>query len=94
MCTDGTVDFEPLAVRWDSGGMEVLLPDQGLLMTYGLSPEIHQDQVVPWDEVETPQTDRIVADTSTSNLSDEPGVAFVDAERISFRITRRCEDYQ
>src|SRR5690606_35359927 len=70
--TDGTVDFEPLAIRWDSGGMEVVLPDQGLLMTYGLVPRYTQDQVVHWDDLEAPQRDRILADTSTSNMFDEP----------------------
>jgi hypothetical protein len=78
--TDGTVEFEPLAIRWDSGGMEVVLPDQGLLMTYGLVPRYTQDQVVHWDDLETPQPDRIIAATSTSNLFDEPGIAFVDAD--------------
>lgn len=78
--TDGSVEFEPLAIRWDSGGMEVVLPDQGLLMTYGLVPRYTQDQVVHWDDLETPQPDRIIADTSTSNLFAEPGTAFVDAD--------------
>lgn len=77
--TDGTVRFEPLGLRWAAGGMEVVVPDQGLLMTYGLVPRYTRDQVAHWDDLEEPTHDWIVADGSTSNLFGEPGRAFVDA---------------
>lgn len=78
--TDGTVVFEPLALRWDSGGIEVVLPEQGLLMTYGLAPRYTADQIVHWDDPEEPERDVIIADTSTSLLFGDVGSAFVDAD--------------
>lgn len=78
--TDGTVDFEPLAVRWRAGGKEVVIPDQGLLMTYGLIPRYTDDQIVHWDDLEEPTHDCVFADTATSNSFNEPGTAFVDAD--------------
>lgn len=78
--TDGTVDFEPLALRWDAGSMDVVVPDQGLLMTYGLVPRYTDDQVAHWDDLEQPTYDCLIADCTTSNLFDEPGTAFVDVD--------------
>ena len=60
--------------------MEVAVPDQGLLMTYGLAPRYTNDQIVHWDDREEPRHDCVIADSSTSNLFDEPGTAFVDAD--------------
>ena len=57
-----------------------MLPDQGLLMTYGLFPRYTQDQVVHWDDLQGPQYDLITADSSTSSLFREPGQAFVEAD--------------
>ncbi len=60
--------------------MDVVIPDQGLLMTYGLVPRYTDGQVAHWDDLEQPSYDRLIADCSTSNLFDEPGTAFVDAD--------------
>ena len=48
------VEVRPLVLSWSSGAAKVLMPDPGMLMTYGLVPRVESvagqpDQVV-WDE--------------------------------------------
>ena len=92
--TDGTVDFEPLAVRWDSGGMEVVLPDQGLLMTYGLSPRYTRTRSCTGMRSRLPRPIASSATRQRPTCSTNPELRLSTLSGSHSGFTRRCEDYQ
>ncbi|MDP8237497.1 MAG: hypothetical protein P9X24_00275 [Candidatus Hatepunaea meridiana] len=52
------VDVEPLVVSWEAGMRRIMLPDQGLLMTYGLIPRMIQsenDDEIIYDDLTIPE---------------------------------------
>ena len=54
----GAERFEPLVVSWEYHNKTVMLPDNGLLMCYGLCPRIvkNPDQII-WDNLALPEYD-------------------------------------
>ena len=57
--------YEPLVLSWQSHNQSVLLPDPGLLMTYGLVPRTIGDGATRWDDPAAPTRD-IVKVTAAS----------------------------
>jgi hypothetical protein len=54
----GNQSFEPLVVGWTDGFRTVMLPDNGFLMTYGLSPRfITSESKILWDDLTKPVHD-------------------------------------
>lgn len=56
--------IEPLVVSWDAVDKVIFLPDQGLLMTYGLTPRIVRSEngdMMIWDELRHPRCNIIKA---------------------------------
>lgn len=56
--TTGDERFEPLVVSWEYHNKTVMMPDNGLLMCYGLCPRIvkSSDEII-WDNLALPQYD-------------------------------------
>lgn len=61
-------DLEPLVVTWRAGTRTVLVPDQGFLMTYGLTPRTiksGESDEICWDDLTVP-THNVVTTKMTS----------------------------
>ena len=54
--TDNEEHFEPLVVGWNYNNNTVMMPDNGLLMCYGLCPRILRDsEQIIWDDLSLPE---------------------------------------
>lgn len=83
--TNGVL-LEPLVLSWDAGSGRVLVPQPGLLMTYGLVPRLTGvDQVVHWDDPSEPEADQVVAKSVTPMMFGSPSDAWVKARRNVLR---------
>ncbi len=55
---DSAERFEPLVVSWEYHNKTVMMPDNGLLMCYGLCPRILKDpERIIWDNLSLPEYD-------------------------------------
>ena len=85
---DSEERFEPLVVSWEYHNKTVMMPDNGLLMCYGLCPRIVKspDQII-WDNLALPEYDVIYV-KPLSHYS------FPSGSGCSVKISRRyLEDY-
>lgn len=66
--------FQTIINSWNIHDQEVLLPDNVLLMTYGLVPRHLADGTVCWDDPQTPVYDvlRVKSHVNYSNKKDNP----------------------
>lgn len=54
----GEKRFEPLVVGWANHSRTVMVPDNGFLMTYGLTPRfLKTDETIAWDDLSGPVYD-------------------------------------
>ena len=79
------VDIEPLVVSWESGTRRIMLPDQGLLMTYGLLPRMIQsenDDEIIYDDLTIPEFGILSAKTVSHFEYALKSSAYVTARNI------------
>lgn len=55
--------YEPLINTWKNHNRTVLLPDNGLLMTYGLVPRNKENSSISWDDPSKPLYDVVIVNT-------------------------------
>lgn len=75
--------FEPVVNWWRGGDIEVLLPDNGLLMVFGLVPRNVGDSDMHWDDPRGPTYDVVRASTVSDHQrpKEQRQRAFVEIRR-------------
>lgn len=75
--------FEPIVNSWRGSDIDVLLPDNGLLMTFGLVPRNIEESKMSWDDPHAPCYDvvRVFTISDHQRPKEERQRAFVEIRR-------------
>lgn len=80
--------LEPLVVAWTTGRRTVLAPNQGFLMTYGLTPRTVRSEhgdLIHWDDLQKPSYDVVIAKMVSEYYFDLKSEAYIQIDRQYLR---------